>query len=398
MRLRDPFRTKAICGHSNLSCDRLFQTGQHGVRKMHPQSILSSVQNFSRARICHPSPQADRRTLIRRVYFDLIGLPPAPNEVDAFVADQDQAAYEKLVDRLLNSPRYGERWARHWIDAAHFAETHGHDQDRIREHAWPYRDYLIAALNADVPYGQFIEQQIAADVVDPDDPSLTPALGFVAAGPWDESSLRDIREDSIDRQIADISIVTTCLTTVISNVSSLTIQCARCHDHKFDPISQRDYYALQAVFSGVERANRRYDVDSQVYRQRMALVRQKSELEQRQQSAMASLLADDKQRRVVDWEHQHAAQVVQWKTVVTESFTSAEGATLTKIEDGSILSEWIATRKRHCHNCDRSTEPDLCLAEPNTTASDGDSSRRVDGRPSSTAGSGATRQWEFSPD
>src|SRR5208283_4796170 len=101
-----------------------------------------------------------------------------------------------------DSPRYGERWARHWLDATHFAETHGHDQDRIREHAWPYRDYLIETINADVPYGRFIEQQIAGDALFPGDPSATVALGFLAAGPWDESSLRDIREDTLDRKAA----------------------------------------------------------------------------------------------------------------------------------------------------------------------------------------------------
>src|SRR5688500_9728872 len=104
------------------------------------------------------APSADRRTLIRRLYFDLTGLPPSPEEVEAFVADDDSHAYARLVDRLLASPRYGERWARHWMDAAHFAETHGHDQDRIREHAWPYRDYLIAAFNSDKPYSRFIEE------------------------------------------------------------------------------------------------------------------------------------------------------------------------------------------------------------------------------------------------
>lgn len=302
----------------------------------------SPIDAFIRAKLAEhdfsSSPAADRRTLIRRVYFDLIGLPPSPEEVSAFVADPDGSAYEKLVNRLLNSPHYGERWARHWIDAAHFAETHGNDQDRIRENAWPYRDYLITALNSDTAYGRFIQEQIAGDVIEPGNPSLTPALGFLAAGPWDESSLRDIREDSIDRQIARYLDRDDMLATVINNISSLTIQCARCHDHKFDPISQRDYYALQAVFSGVERANRRYDVDSQIHQRRLDLMRQKSELEQRLPSAMASLSATETRQRVVDWEHQHQQRTVPWKAIVAESFVSTEGATLSKMEDGSILS------------------------------------------------------------
>ena len=135
------------------------------------------------------------------VTFDLTGLPPTPEEVDAFVNDKAADAYEKLVDKLLASPAYGERFARLWMDAAHFAETHGHDQDRVRPNAWRYRDYLNAAFNADTPYSRFVKEQIAADVLFPDEPKLVPALGFLAAGPWDESSLRDIREDSIDREI-----------------------------------------------------------------------------------------------------------------------------------------------------------------------------------------------------
>jgi hypothetical protein len=111
-----------------------------------------------------PSTEADKRTLLRRVSFDLIGLPPTPEEMRAFLADDSQQAYERVVDRLLASPRYGERWARHWMDAAHFAETHGHDQDRIRTNAWPYRDYLIASFNADKPYTRFVQEQVAGDV------------------------------------------------------------------------------------------------------------------------------------------------------------------------------------------------------------------------------------------
>jgi hypothetical protein len=307
-----------------------------------PTEKLSPIDAFIYAKLDErkfsSSPEADRRTLIRRVYFDLTGLPPSPADVEQFVADPDAKAYEKLVNRLLESPRYGERWARHWLDAAHFAETHGNDQDRIRENAWPYRDYLIAALNADTPYGKFIEQQIAGDAIFPDEPSLTPALGFLAAGPWDESSLRDIREDSIDRQIARYLDRDDMLTTVINNVTSLTVQCARCHDHKFDPISQRDYYALQAVFSGVERANRRYDADPEIHRQRMNLMRKKSELDQRQPSAMAALMALPIQEQVREWERQRLLRIPTWNITDLELFTSSDGATLTKLPDGSILS------------------------------------------------------------
>ena len=282
--------------------------------------------------------QADRRTLIRRVSFDLIGLPPSADEVDAFIADPDPNAYEALVDRLLKSPRYGERWARHWLDAAHFAETHGNDQDRIREHAWPYRDYLIKSLNDDKPYSRFVEEQIAGDVLFPGDPTATAALGFLAAGPWDESSLRDIREDTIDRQIARYLDRDDMLSNVMNNFCSLTVQCARCHDHKFDPISQRDYYSLQAVFSGVERANRRYDADPEVHRQRTELSRRKRDIEQRSPSEVERLMSSEVQQEVAIWEQRRASRSDVWHVVDAESFKSLDGATLEKLDDGSILS------------------------------------------------------------
>src|SRR2546430_13511704 len=146
-----------------------------------------AVDDLNSAKRAHnklsPSPQADNRPLLRRVYFDLIGLPPTSGEMRAFLADKSPDAYELVVDRLLASPRYGERWARHWMDAVHFAETHGHDQDRIRTNAWPYRDYLIASFNADKPYPRLVQQQIAADVLFPDNPQAAVALGFIAAAP-----------------------------------------------------------------------------------------------------------------------------------------------------------------------------------------------------------------------
>ena len=218
-----------------------------------------------------PAPEADRRTLVRRLSFDLIGLPPRPEEVAFFVTDASPDAYEKLVDRLLCSPHHGERWARHWMDLVHFAESHGHDQDRIRPNAWPYRDYLIESFNADKPFARFIEEQVAADILFPREPRLVVALGMIAAGPWDESSLRDIRDDSIDRQIGHYIDRDDMVSTVMSSFVSMTVQCARCHDHKFDPITQDDYYSLQAVFAGVERAERAYDPDPQVNLLRQAL-------------------------------------------------------------------------------------------------------------------------------
>ncbi len=301
-----------------------------------------SIDAFIRAKLdsvgLRPAPQADRRTLVRRIYFDLIGLPPTPEEVDSFVADPDPKAYDKLVNTLLESPRYGERWARHWLDAAHFAESHGHDQDRIREQAWPYRDYLIQSLNADKPYTRFVQEQVAGDALFPDDSQATVALGFLAAGPWDESSLQSIREESLDRQIARYLDRDDMIANVINNFSSLTVQCARCHDHKFDPISQADYYSLQAVFSGVERANRRYDADPAVQRRRIELQRRKAELEKPTAETTASLLSAASQQAVAEWESQLATKAVVWRVLDPTEFTSTDGATLTKLPDNSILS------------------------------------------------------------
>ncbi len=218
-----------------------------------------------------PAPEADRRTLIRRLSFDLTGLPPAPAEVVSFLDDTSPAAYERVVDRLLASAHYGERCARLWMDLVHFAETHGHDQDRIRPNAWPYRDYLVRSFNEDKPFDRFAAEQVAADALFPDEPALVVALGMLAAGPWDESSLRDIRDDSIDRQIGHYIDRDDMVSTVMSTFVSSTVHCARCHDHKFDPISQEDYYSLQAVFAGADKAERGYDADPTLDRLRKAL-------------------------------------------------------------------------------------------------------------------------------
>ncbi|MCI0541586.1 MAG: DUF1549 and DUF1553 domain-containing protein [Verrucomicrobiales bacterium] len=287
------------------------------------------------ANALEPAPEADKRTLLRRVYFDLSGLPPTPEETRAFLSETSPRAYEEVVDRLLASPRYGERWARHWMDAVHFAETHGHDQDRIRTNAWPYRDYLIASFNQDKAYARFVQEQVAGDALFPNDPQATIALGLIAAGPWDESSLRDIREDTIDRQIGRYLDRDDMLTTVMQTFTSTTVQCARCHDHKFDPIPQRDYYALQAVFAGVDRANRVYDAEPGVHRLRQSLLRERKRIEL---GDRAVLLSAETQRRVGEWERAIAEHKVQWTVIEPQTFVSVGGATLTRQADGSLLA------------------------------------------------------------
>lgn len=188
-----------------------------------------------------PSAKADRRTLIRRLTFDLTGLPPTIEEIDDFVADPNPDAYERLVDRLLASPRYGERWARHWLDQVRYADSDGHRQDAYRPDAWRYRDYVVRSFNTDTPYDRFVAEQLAGDEIDPDDPDLRVAAGYLRLGTY-EYNQRNVRG-----QWADILNDVTDVTGEV--FLGLSIGCARCHDHKFDPILQKDYYRLQAFFT-----------------------------------------------------------------------------------------------------------------------------------------------------
>jgi hypothetical protein len=178
-----------------------------------------------------PSGETDRRTLIRRLTYDLHGLPPTPEEIDAFLADARGDAYEQLVDRLLASPRYGERWGRYWLDIVHYGESHGYDKDKPRPNAWPYRDWVIASLNADKPYDRFIREQLAGDVLYPLDPRATVATGFIAAGPWDFVGHVELREGTVDKDIARSNDRDDMVAGAMSTFASLTVHWARCLDH-----------------------------------------------------------------------------------------------------------------------------------------------------------------------
>jgi hypothetical protein len=197
-----------------------------------------------------PSPEADRRTLIRRVTFDLTGLPPSPEELAAFEADGD---YEKLVDRLLASPRYGERWARHWLDVVRYAETQGFERDEFRPLTWRYRDYVVRALNQDKPFDRFIREQLSGDELvdgpprDAADVDRIVATGFLRLGPWDSTgSIFEENAKNRNELMADLA------NTTGSAFLGLTMSCANCHDHKYDPISQADHFRLRAFFAGVK--------------------------------------------------------------------------------------------------------------------------------------------------
>jgi hypothetical protein len=298
------------------------------------------VDQFVRAKLSDKglslAPEADRRTLVRRIYFDLTGLPPTPEEVEQFVNDKAPNAYEKLVDKLLASSAYGERFARLWMDCVHFAETHGHDQDRVRPSAWRYRDYLIASFNADTAYARFVKEQLAADVLFPDQSKLIPALGFLAAGPWDESSLRDIREDSIDREIGRYLDRDDIVTTVFNTFAGLTVQCARCHDHKFDPIPQEDYYRLQAVFAGVGRGEVAFEPDPGAAKKRKELLARLAAIAKNDPAL--KLDAPELARAVAAFEKRNAGAGVAW-SVPEFSWISSDGSKLTRQPDGSIRSE-----------------------------------------------------------
>ncbi len=189
----------------------------------------------------HHAPEADRPTLLRRLRFDLTGLPPTPDEVEAFIKDDRPDAFEKVVDRLLASPEYGERWAQHWLDLARYADTDGFEFDQARPNAWRYRDWVVEALNRDLPYDEFLRRQLAGDEVAPDDASAFIATGFNRCYP----DMVDLNDQGLRRQNALNDITETTGLVFLG----LTVGCARCHDHKFDPIRQSDFYRLQAFFS-----------------------------------------------------------------------------------------------------------------------------------------------------
>jgi hypothetical protein len=266
-----------------------------------PQSAIHNpLDAFIRAKLVEknlaPSPEADPRTLVRRLYFDLIGLPPTPEEADEFVKACGAGDSETLntqlltlIDRLLASPRYGERWARHWLDVVRYGDTHGYDKDQPRPNAWPYRDYVIRSFNEDKPYARFVQEQIAGDVLFPNTRDGIEALGFIAAGPWDLIGHAEVPETKIDGQIARNLDRDDMVANTLNTFCSLTVQCARCHNHKFDPVSQEDYYGLQAVFAALDRADKTFDLDPAVAARRAELGARQRELKAKKDSLEKAL-------------------------------------------------------------------------------------------------------------
>ncbi|HSI36646.1 MAG: DUF1549 domain-containing protein, partial [Phycisphaerae bacterium] len=206
--------------------------------------VKSPIDAFVLAKLeanqLRPAPPANKIALLRRAYYDLTGLPPKSDEVEAFVADASPDAFAKVVDRLLASPQYGEKWGRHWLDLVRFAETNSFERDGIKPNAWRFRDYVIDAFNTDKPYDQFVREQIAGDELDKVTHESIIATGFYRLGQWDD--------EPSDRVLARYDELDDIVTTVSQGFLGLTINCARCHDHKIDPVTARDYYSLVAVF------------------------------------------------------------------------------------------------------------------------------------------------------
>ncbi|MCH2116609.1 MAG: DUF1549 domain-containing protein, partial [Pirellulales bacterium] len=217
---------------------------QKWVRNPIDRFILSRLESAGLT----PAPPADRSALLRRAYYDLTGLPPSPEQVEAHLTrvaanDSSGAAYEEMIDHLLNSPQYGERWGRHWLDLVRYAETDSYERDNPKPNAWKYRDYVIRSFNDDKPYDQFIREQLAGDEISERSYETVIATGYYRLGLWDDEPVDPLQAyyDHLDDVVSTTSEV----------FLGLTINCARCHDHKIDPISQRDYYRFTAFFHNI---------------------------------------------------------------------------------------------------------------------------------------------------
>lgn len=278
-----------------------------------------------------PNEPADKTTLLRRVTLDLIGLPPTPAEIDAFIADTDDDALDKVVDRLLQSPHHGERWARHWLDIVRFGESHGFEHDTDRPSAYHYRDFVIKALNADMPFDQFVRWQIAGDELAPTDPLALMATGFLGAGVHStqitKAEVEKHRYDEMDDMLATIG----------TSMLGLTIGCARCHDHKYDPIPQRDYYRMLSTFTTTIRGEVELDLDPESYRR----AKEVFDAEQRPLAeAVRRYEADLLPQRLAAWEASRSEALVDvpWRIVVPSASRSEGGTTFIPQPDGSLLA------------------------------------------------------------
>ena len=278
-----------------------------------------------------PNPDADRRTLIRRASLNLLGLPPSSEAVEAFVRDPAPDAYERLIEKLLASPHYGERWARHWMDIARFAESYGFEQDYDRPYAYHYRDFLIKAFNCDMPFAQFVRWQIAGDELQPDNPLALMATGFLGAGAFPteitESEFEIVRYDELDDMIGTIG----------TAMLGLTVGCARCHDHKHDPIPVQDYYRMAAVFGRTTRTELEYDPTPEADRAaRSNWEARRAELRAARLEFERTKIGDGFER----WLESDARKLSMgtWEVLDFKEVEVASKATMDVLYDGSILA------------------------------------------------------------
>jgi hypothetical protein len=293
----------------------------------------TSVDRFILARLeergLTPMPEADRRVLIRRAAFDLTGLPPTPEEVEAFVHDPAPDAFDRLVDRLLDSQHYGERWARHWLDLARFAESHGFEHDYDRPTAYTYRDFVIEALNRELPYDTFVQWQLAGDELAPDDHLALKATGFLGAGTHSTQITKNQVEKERYDELDDM------VNTAGTAFLGLTIGCARCHDHKFDPIRSRDYYRFVANFTTTVRSEVNLVPDAAT----LAKAQARYEAEHRPYlDALARFEAEELPGRLARWEEtrdRSPSTQPRWGVLEPSKLESKGGAAFTRLADGS---------------------------------------------------------------
>ena len=282
------------------------------------------------------SPEADHRTLLRRLHYDLHGLPPTPEEVEKFSVKNDPAEITKMVDSLLNSPRYGERWARHWLDTVHYADSHGCEHDLARPYAWRYRDYVIDRLNKDIPWDRFIREQLAADVFYKDTPELKAALGFLSAGTFEKSRFitAPIAFAYLDRD--DM------VNQTMSAFNSATVNCARRHDHKFDPFSQKDYYALQAVFAGVSEGDVPFDADPKIASERQMWLNLQEAAERHDEKIV---LQQENEKLALEWVGKVNFTDNNWTVLKTLKSSTTDATELHVENDLSIIANGKAPEK-----------------------------------------------------
>lgn len=296
-----------------------FQWTRNGIDSF----VLSQLEDHGLA----PNPTADPRKLIRRLYFDLIGLPPTPEEVEAFVDDTSPDAYERLVDRLLGNPHFGEKWGRHWLDIARFAESHGYEQDYDRKYAYHYRDFVIKAFNEDLPFDTFTKWQIAGDEIEPENPLAMMATGFLAAGVHSTQITKNQVEKERYDELDDMS------RTIGVAFLGITIGCARCHDHKYDPVSAHEYYSLLSTFTTAVRAEVDLDIGQAGYE------REKARFDE-EHKPLVEALKEYESGEMKDKLEDHLREISdspKWALLDLQTQESVNGATFEGQADGSLF-------------------------------------------------------------